>query len=654
MSVELQNLIGRAKVLAEMPDVEEAFVFTLERAKEASCLQPYSLLEIAELEFSYAALHKVSRFFLCALDTLERARELDPRIQESFSPFWHLLGNIHSKLGQLLPGTHLLEQAIDQFSFALSLAEKPTDWLYWQWAEAWVALGKKSSERSDFEHALTLFQKAETLGCSAPAFFLAYGQTLILYGKLQGDPQPLAQASLYFAKVYEKTEPPEGEHFQALCDQAFCAKQLFLLTHLEHHFERANQAFREAILNVPDSSHLWLEWIDLYFLGGWLRKDPELVNEGLEKLAGCKLKECSPVQATGMLGYGLLLHGLFEDSLEMIKEGKERIEKVLLHYPGDPHLRYLDAFGDLVTGIFFSDGSFYAGAARFFSALLEEFPLMREARFSLFRTYLCWGLEHSSSSLAAKCLEHIAYLSSTHPFSTLYLAEWGSALLKIEAFEESEERRMAFLEEAILRLKAAMQLSPTTAFSFLLGRAYSTYGALTNEAESLQLAVSYLADVYEYDNNEPLVCYQFALALLRLGKVTFSPEPVERASALFCYLNELEPEHEELWLDWGYSLLFLSELVKDESSSSRSDSLKCEAEKKLLHALELGQEEASYHLACLYALTNQLDSALLYLKKAEEAGFLPSVEKLKNDPWLVELQPTSHFKAFIDQREPYE
>jgi hypothetical protein len=72
------------------------------------------------------------------------------------------------------------------------------------------------------------------------------------------------------------------------------------------------------------------------------------------------------------------------------------------------------------------------------------------------------------------------------------------------------------------------------------------------------------------------------------------------------------------------------------------------AESKLLHALTLGQLNASYHLACLYSLMGNYTASMSYLERASRTGVITSIEELLHDEWLEGVRQTPEFHTFYN------
>jgi tetratricopeptide (TPR) repeat protein len=105
-----------------------------------------------------------------------------------------------------------------------------------------------------------------------------------------------------------------------------------------------------------------------------------------------------------------------------------------------------------------------------------------------------------------------------------------------------------------------------------------------------------------------------------------------------------EEENDFVILDWGTTLINIAQYTYDKDLA---DQCHREAENKLMQASRLGNQQAFYHLACLYSLLGQYEKSLHFLQKSYDAKSLPCLEELLNDDWLDGVRMTASFQEFL-------
>ncbi|MCH9626421.1 MAG: hypothetical protein S4CHLAM2_00430 [Chlamydiales bacterium] len=608
------------------------------------------LCQAAAILYKYGKQQQKGRALLVALDKLTRAHKLDPTHFESTFIWDHLWGKTLIHLSQQAQDVSFVEEALKHFSTAAKAPDATCE-LYWDWAEAWLLLGVHSAEICDLKHALEAFQEAACRGCASPFFRIDQAIAYMIYGTHLGDSACLEQALSRLQGVIADTYDPEGvvtkAHARAWITYATAAKRRFLLTHLEAHFVEADTIIREAILSVPTHVDLWLEWGELYLYTGWLRRDLKAIEVGLDKLTSSKVKEGDPLRVSALLGKGLLFLGLFIEDLKLLQEGRGRISAAGEIAPTHPELVTAAGLAEYAFGAYFSDEKGYARAVHLFEEGVENDATSVDNWHGLFQTYLSWGILREDPSLARKGVHAIARLCELRTQSPIHLTEWGVALLQLRDLEADLDSQQALVEEAITKFKKAYGLHEDLETLFNLGCALDQLGDLTGDEEDYEKAICILSQVYTHRPDDGQICYHLALALSHFGELSAHVESLYQSVELFETLADADPEDATLWGDFGYTLLNLAELLYDPLSPEKGEGLRREAEKRLIHAAEIGNGDANYHLACLYSLAGLVESSLHFLKRAEEADVLPPGEDLEHDEWLANVRDTDLFKEFI-------
>lgn len=610
--------------------------------EEPQAITPDGLCQQASILYRYGILKQERAPLFEALNRLMHAEEM----QSPLNPSWHhLWGNILVHLGRLIHDYSFVEKGLAHYIQATT--EEINTRLFWDCGQAWIFLGIHSSEFADIQKGLEKFAAAERLGCSAPHFFIDYAIGLMVIALQTGEPGYLEKGLAFVSNVISESEGQKQLHERAWMTYAVLCKQRYYLTHLQSHFEEADVALCEAILSASEIADLWLEWGEFYLYAGWLRHDMKLMEIALDKLTSSKVKEADTLRVAALLGKALVSLGLYLEDVKLMQEGKERILAALDVASKHAALTNAWAFAELSFGLYFSDPKRFVVAAAYFEKGIENDSLSIQDWHGLFLTYVTWGMALEDSTLVRKGIHMISRLCSLRPFASIHWNEWGIALVQLKQLETDREPAQSLIEEAIIKFQYALSLKDDPEFLYNLGGAFDQLGDLSGEAREYERAIEIFSQLHEQLPQEPHIRYRLALALSHLGEYCGDAESLEHACALFRSLADADVEDGVLWGDLGYTLLNLSELIYDSIHPEKGEELRREAEKRLLHAVEAGDSEANYHLACLYSLTGYFDASIRFLRRAEALDVLPPQEDLEHDEWLENVRATELFKEFI-------
>jgi tetratricopeptide (TPR) repeat protein len=657
MSKEIaERFLEEADAYIESKEQPERLLEALEQAEKVAADEASILCRSARLLFRYGLLHSKGQFLLLALDKLKQAEEKNPSFFKT-QPIWlQLWGNILLQIGKLINDTHFFEMAIQKYRGASQILNGVDPELYWDWGDAWTLLGMTSGERADFEQALVRFHQAQrAFKGTLPIFFrLDYGNAFLHYGELIGNIAYVEESIALFRSVvadsYHPDHSPTIAYIAAWRKLAIALKVRFFLSHNRDHFKEADRIFREAILAHVKNSELWLDWGHLYLEAGWLRRDPILIESGLEKLTSLKAKECHPLRSSALLGMGLIQMGLFLDNFKLIKEGQERIQRALEIGPNNQQLLYAQSFATFGLALYFSDETAFAQTATLFEKGLKKETRSLENLHGLFQVYMAWGLQTGDIRLVKKGVAAIARLSSLRPCSSIHLNEWGVALLRLKTLVIEREGQIDCLKEAIEKFDQAAQLGDEEESLYNCGCAYDLLGDISGDEEDYCRAIELLSQASHQKGMPLYIRYRLGAVQSHLGELTLNQECLIQAIELFEGAIKIDGEDENIWCDLGYAQLNLSEILLSSFNGEEGVKYRWESEKSFIRAAELGCSDAYYHLACLYSLAGLHEASLRYLIMAASADCLPNIEDLQNDEWLEGVRTTDAFQEFLMAR----
>jgi tetratricopeptide (TPR) repeat protein len=222
--------------------------------------------------------------------------------------------------------------------------------------------------------------------------------------------------------------------------------------------------------------------------------------------------------------------------------------------------------------------------------------------------------------------------------------EWGVALLTIANITFDKK----YLHEAQEKFERAITIHTRVLPEWLYnyGCTLNYLGDVTDNESYYERALQALTNAITLDPTHLAARFHLAQSYSHLGILMDDIEAFQEAIRHFQLLIEQDPEDDLAWIEWGVTLMRLTELTRDDTLMQDSTLLDV-AEMNFLQALMLGNDEASYHIACLYSYQGNISDAMYYFEKAIENDVLPPLELVLEDEWLENLRKTTHFKDLI-------
>ncbi len=516
----------------------------------------------------------------------------------------------------------------------------------WDRASAWLTVAEQSQEFADLQRAVELFRLASRQKEIPPRFFVSFGEALLLLSSFSGNPLYVREGLDILRTAIQSKEASAWVPF------AEGHKLLYDLTGNREEFERADSVFQRAIIAVPEQTSLWLQWGLLFMESGWRCRQLSEIEVALEKFTSLKMYDCTSPLMRAHLGEGLALLGLFLDELKLIHDGKEQV-MALLQTDHPDHSELLVAAGmiQLIEGLYFQDANYFAAAVDLFHRGLEQDSRNFRCSYALFQAYIAWGVTMQDSGRLIDACEAIERVATLRPFSSIYLIEWGMALVRLCQLEEDSLEQQAICEEAIDKFRKAIDLRGDFEANYQLGSALDLLGEITGVEDYFEEAIEILTHLHFRMPDDLQITFHLAMALSHHGESTATVESLFEAERNFKEIIVKDSEDEEALRHLGYTQLLLSEQTYDANHPEKSQEIRSEAEETLMRALSLGSSETNYHLACLYSLAGLTERALEYVKRADGAGVLPPEENLQHDHWIDNLRKTEAFVNFMEERK---
>lgn len=567
-----------------------------------------------------------------ALRHVEEAYHLAPT---SFRQF-HLWGKMLVAIGT---ETHL-EEALKRYEQAFEVEGERGE-LLWDWALAWRALYRFSTEIADLYKSERFFKRAAAAQIKTVPFFLDYGCCLQRLAQVTGEPHYLYQAREMF-RLARRVQPrdirDEEEIAKAL---VYAQSDLVGLTQSEHEYEVANRLFHETIVAHPASADLWLRWGEMLLRFGWQRRHAPSIEAAIEKLTSLKIVEADPVETAALLSEALMALGVVLDHGQLFFEGKQRLKESC---PTHRSVRQATAFSRLATALYFSQKETLQEAIDAFTAL-SVYPNHCDvyAWEGLFEAYFFLGELSRTPLPFSKAFAAARRLTELRPHVPLYQTKAAESLLRLCAVDVQIKRPDRVIEQAIRRLIRALTIREEWNTVFYLACAWDALGEITGDERCYVTAIQKFESLYASLPTDLRVGTHLGITLMHFGKYGSQSEALVRAHALFERALQHDSENGLLLVKMGHCKLLIAETATQERAAWYGD-----AERVLKQAVAQGEGEAFYDLAALYSLTGRLESAMEALRQAKARCALPPAEELEHVTWLEEVRQTVAFQEFVE------
>lgn len=642
---KIENRLEKMLIHSQEEEIEKKFS-SLFRLFEKLSMQDEEVLYREAKIYYQIAIYTQKKLFL--IRAIKKLQKIQLEILEVSPLFLHLYGQLLISLSRFSKKSEDLEEAITKLAKCATLVETFSSELrseiYWDLGRAWVYLGEMSLEVHDTRKGVDIYAKAALLNFQTSHFWIDYAEGLYLLSLQTGSLSFLETAIDYLKKAILESDAVNQKASYKRAWKLFLTAKLKLIDMQDGDISSIDSLFFEAIAAIPEELDLWLKWGEFYMLQGWVKKDLSLIEKGLEKLTTPKISTLDPLTFSALLGSGLAMLGLFIDDLRVIKEGEKRIEVAQKLAPKHRDLLYASGLCSLILGLYFSDEKYLKQGASHFNKVRAFNKYDVYYLHGYFESILSIGVLNKDDKYFKKALSINEHLVKLRPNSFIFHYEAGLLLLQYG------ESNILILKKAVARFQKAMSFKGADLKClYHYATALDTLGTLSSDSSYFEEGIEILTPmVAEMGSSNLNILYRLTFLYAHLGETTDDVESLYKAIDLFEALAKKKDEDDVFYCGWGYALLNLSYLMNDPVNVEKSHFYRHEAEVKLIKALELGNNEANYHLACLYSLTNKTETALEYLRKSKKADVLPDVEDVEHDEWLENISKTSDFQKFLE------
>ncbi len=574
-----------------------------------------------------------------AHEYLQKALKADEKHYDS----WYAMGNLHAAIGSNQSDVEHYNKAQECFEKAekfCSNEKKPH--LYHSWGLLWAHQGQDLGEAHDFHEALKYFQKGEQAGADSISFLNDYGFVLKQLGYLVSNPSLFIDA----LKRFQEAQKKDPDHLPTLVNLAQILSPLYELTDNVDYFTGAHKCHAKILKEHPECGELWITWAFLLSHYGKTFANIEILEASFERFK--KAQEISPDYPLLLLRWSdaLRAYGVIKEDVGALKEAEEKAKKVLENHPDSVDAWYSFGIGLCEIGRYFDDASYCERALEVFQEGMQNCENNSLLWHGMTNGYMALGDITKDVGYYTKAIRGFEKgIEGGTKLTPPVLNAWGIAYMKLA--EASEQ--VADVETAIEKFEQAIAMAPQVMPEWLYnyGCAHDFCGDLTGEVEHYEKAIQLLNKVLEMDPNDLAAHHSLAVTCSHLGETVGDIDCLGKAAEIFEFVAQHDAEDDNIWCDWGMTLLHLAHLMHDPVLPQKSEALFNSAEEKLQRAISLGSTQALYTLACLYSMTDRFSAAMHFIERSEQSNALPPVDDMLHDDWLKDLRQTEEFKGFL-------
>lgn len=581
-----------------------------------------------------------------AEQALAKAIKLNPHFFEA----GYARGRILVNLGLFYKNSSYLAEADEVFRQASHdvIIEDSADF-FRSWGLCLYYFGKQSGEPTEFIAALEKFCRAELSGATDTSFWNDYGNAFNELALLTD------REDLFYKAVtlYQKAVTSNPSLYEGVFNMACGLERLYEINGNDDYFKYGDTLFSYAAKIKSNDGVLWLKWALLFVEDGKRHRNPESFLKSFDKFA--KADECTPDDPVVLSRWGeaRMLYGACTERPAFIRDGKEKLFKSLELMPESAEIRRLCGACLYELGHYFDDDRFYKQAIEKYRCALSLNRNDVLIWYGLALSHFAIGELNSDEPFIEKSVRLFEKADACNHNISQLRNDWGVALMRLAEITD----RSDYIELAIDKFEKAIknidfdsesdEADPEWLYNY--GCALDYLGEQKESPLYCRQAVQAFFLALLLDPSYSSCHYNLGLTYSRLGEMEDDEEYFRHSCSEFQVFLATESDDPTGWSEWGEVLIKWGLFCCDAAKFDEGHKFFAEAEVKLIQALALGGAYASYHLACLYSLTNNYPLSVRYLEKARQYHVLPTAEELLRDDWLADLRRTNVFRQFIDR-----
>jgi len=613
-----------------------------EKASELDPCNPELFYRQGLALFEHGSIEGKEKALLLAAKKFKIATQLTSHYFEA----WQAWGNALHLLGKTYKEHHYFLEAEEKLKKALQLSEdKTTDIyaeLYWDYGKVWMEIALHSGEAIDLQKTLDAFQKGAGYPDQLPQeFWNDFGVACLEMANLVNDIRLIIKAINCFKSAVALTL----SSFESWLLLSRSMSLLYAHTHDEDHFTQAHECFSAAAQLKPYSLELWHEWALFLLESGRRTQDIKRLHACLEKCQRGYVFNCKDAELLGTWAEALATLGQLTDRIDLLYEAQNKITEAMdLSEEENPQVWHSYGKSLFSWGLYFDDLEYYYQAIESFQEGLSIDRTRYQDWYGIAEVYAKVGDVDDDIDAFEKAVRFYAKAFDLKPISAHYF-DYGFALSRLGEMRENPEllkRALSYFEYTLQSQKNALYLHPEWLYHYAI--TLDLLGDANHDENAYQKSLEIFSQVLMIDPDFPRIHYRIGLAYSHLGEALEEMDHFYRALNHFRLALKHEEENDFVILDWGTTLINIAQYTYDKDLA---DQCHREAENKLMQASRLGNQQAFYHLACLYSLLGQYEKSLHFLQKSYDAKSLPCLEELLNDDWLDGVRMTASFQEFL-------
>lgn len=617
-----------------------------DKALELEASNPHLYFRQGIALFEFGSRKGEEKILLQASKKFKAALALD----KEYFDAWYGWGMTLLLLGQTYHEHHYFQEAEEKLKNALAFSQKKSPDvladLYWDYATVWTHLGEHSGEAVDFRISLEAYQKAYQYQATLPEeFWNSYGKTCLHMASLLNDVRLIVKAIHCFR--HSVSIALSSFESWALLARAFSS--LYAYTHDEDHYAQAMECFTSASHLKAFDKELWYNWANFLCEAGAQTRDLKRLRACVEKCQNSHAYEAYQPLLMGIWAEALALLGEMTDNVALLYEAQHKITRAVEDVEEeDPLLWY--SFGMCMNafGRYFKDNDYFYQAIEKFQYGLSLDRTCHRLWHVIAKTYAHVGKEEDDQDAFEKAVRFSAKALAGQ-FNSSYIFSYAFALSNLGEMKEDKElleRAATYYEHLFNLQKNALYTHPEWLFHY--ATTLDILGDYHDEESYYLKSIEILSQVLMVDPDFPHIHHRLSLAHSHLGELKGETEYFYRAIHHSRIAVKNDEENDQIIVDWGVTLINLAQHLH---LSEEIETLYFEAEHKLIQAARLGNQQAFYHLGCLYSLLGQYEKAIFFINKCHQVNALPNLEEILEDEWLDGLRDTEYFHQFLSYLE---
>lgn len=559
---------------------------------------------------------------------------------------WAIWGDICVHLGLINKDIESFHKGDEKYQKAYDLSKDDPKFLrkfLWDWALCWYYIGKHSGEAVDIKKSIELFERAAAHDSQRENFWHDFGNAYVAMGLLISDERFLQKALRCFQKALEI----KPSYYRCWLSCANTFHKIYQMTYKDEDFTQAYSAYSKAADIQQDHVELWMNWGQLFLQMGIVKEESKHLQMAITKFekaieldAECYLAHAAISEAYSTLGH---LNG----DLEQLKIGEQKIKNAFQLTNEEAHLYYCKGYSSYMLGQYFDDTSYYLMAIQSYKCALELKPNHFHAHFGLGRCKLALGKTHQDEEYYLAAHKYFRAASEHSQSYPDLWNQWGVVHLSLSELLDDPENIRQAVEKFERALAFYQGQKPPATLLFNYGCALDFLGNYSDDLSDYSKAAEILELLLENYSGYECVYYNLALVYSHLAELYSDTDYYCKALENFHRASQEDNEDSLIWLNWAVTLMQYALLIKEPLQQEFYSTLLTDSEKKLRQALALGEQEAYFHLACLYSMKSSPMEALHFLQLSQAKGSMPDSEELMFEPRLEALRSYEPFHSFI-------